>query len=45
LGHGKKDRRVTNRVDHDKIDDEGGDEGFKHEAGDTLRVDATSSAD
>ena len=30
LGHGKKDRRVADRVDHDEIDDEGGDKALEH---------------
>ena len=30
LGYGKKDRRVADRVDHDEIDGERGDEGFDH---------------
>ena len=30
LGHGKEDRRVADRVDHDEIDDEGGDEALEH---------------
>ena len=32
LRHGKVDRRVTNWVDHNEIDDEGGDEGLDHAA-------------
>ena len=30
FGHGKEDRRVADRVDHDEIDDEGGDKALEH---------------
>ena len=30
FGHGKEDRCVADRVDHDEIDDEGGDKALEH---------------